>query len=84
MSKGRYANALERARGSAEDCLSRFRPEQRGTILLGALASVYGVDEGGSRGNDRVDGRAAGGSIGRKRPFSYLSSPDSFASSIRK
>jgi hypothetical protein len=46
MSKGRYANALERARGSAEFYLAHFRPEWRGVSLLEVLASVYGKEEG--------------------------------------
>ena len=46
MSKGRYTNALERARVPAENCLARFRPERHGAIFLEVLASVYGVDEG--------------------------------------
>jgi hypothetical protein len=46
MSKGRYANALERAGVAAEDYPTRFHPEQRGTILLGVLAGLYGKEEG--------------------------------------
>jgi hypothetical protein len=46
MSKGRCANALERARVAPEYYLARFRPEWRGVSLLEVLASVYGVDEG--------------------------------------
>jgi len=32
---------------AAEDYLAHFPPERRGVILLGALASVYGKEEGG-------------------------------------
>jgi hypothetical protein len=45
--KGQYTNVLERAKVTAEDYLAHFPPEQRGTILLGALASVYGKEDGG-------------------------------------
>ena len=38
---------LERAKAAAEDYLAHFPPEQRGAILLGALASVYGKEDGG-------------------------------------
>jgi hypothetical protein len=48
MSKGSYANVLERAKAAAEDYLAHFPPGQRGAILLGALASVYGKEDGGS------------------------------------
>ena len=48
MGKGQYANVLERARAAAEDYLAHFPPQRRGAILLGALASVYGKDEGGA------------------------------------
>jgi len=47
MGKGQYASVLERARASAENYLAHFPPERRGAILLGALASVYGKEEGG-------------------------------------
>lgn len=47
MGKGSYANVLERAKAAAEDYLAHFPPGQRGAILLGALASVYGKEEGG-------------------------------------
>ena len=43
-SDGRF----ERARRAVEDYLAHFPPERRGTILLGALVSVYGKDGGGS------------------------------------
>ncbi|MCB8985808.1 MAG: hypothetical protein H6659_18415 [Ardenticatenaceae bacterium] len=46
MGKGQYASVLERARVAAEDYLAHFPPEQRGAILLGALASVYGKEDG--------------------------------------
>lgn len=46
--KGQYTNVLERAKAAAEDYLAHFPPERRGAILLGALASVYGKDEGGA------------------------------------
>lgn len=45
--KGQYTNVLEQARAAAEDYLAHFPPEQRGSILLGALASVYGKEDGG-------------------------------------
>lgn len=47
MGKGGYENVLERAKAAAEDYLAHFPPERRGAILLGALASVYGKEEGG-------------------------------------
>ena len=46
--KGQHANVLERARAAAEDYLAHFPPERRGSILLGALASVYGKEDGGA------------------------------------
>lgn len=46
--KGQYANVLERAKAAAEDYLAHFPPERRGAILLGALASVYGKEDGGA------------------------------------
>ncbi len=46
MGKGQYANVLERAKVTAEDYLAHFPPERRGAILLGALASVYGKEDG--------------------------------------
>ncbi|MCA9947907.1 MAG: hypothetical protein KC449_30705, partial [Anaerolineales bacterium] len=46
--KGQHANVLERARAAAEDYLAHFPPERRGAILLGALASVYGKEDGGA------------------------------------
>jgi hypothetical protein len=48
MGKGKYANVLERAKAVAEDYLDHFPPERRKPILLGALASVYGNERGGS------------------------------------
>jgi hypothetical protein len=42
------ANLLERAKYAAEDYLAHFPPQRRGTILLGALASIYGKEDGGS------------------------------------
>ena len=45
--KGQHANVLGRAKAAAEDYLAHFPPERRGAILLGALASVYGKDDGG-------------------------------------
>ncbi|MCC6604711.1 MAG: hypothetical protein IT327_15995 [Anaerolineae bacterium] len=48
MGKGQYASVLERARASAEDYLAHFPPERCGAILLGALASVYGKEDGGA------------------------------------
>ena len=48
MGKGQYASVLERARVAAEDYLAHFPPERRGSILLGALASVYGKEDGGA------------------------------------
>ncbi|HIP71345.1 MAG TPA: hypothetical protein EYH05_08115 [Anaerolineae bacterium] len=47
MGKGQHANVLERAKYAAEDYLAHFPPERRGAILLGALASVYGKEDGG-------------------------------------
>ena len=38
---------MERAKYAAEDYLAHFPPERRGAILLGALASVYGKEDGG-------------------------------------
>jgi hypothetical protein len=46
--RGQYASVLERAKEAAEDYLAHFPPERRGGILLGALASVYGKEQGGS------------------------------------
>ena len=46
--KGQHANVLERARAAAEDYLAHFPPDRRGAILLGALASVYGKEDGGA------------------------------------
>ena len=48
MGKGLHANVLERAKAAAEDYLMHFPPERRGAILLGALASVYEKEDGGS------------------------------------
>ncbi|MCZ7673837.1 MAG: hypothetical protein M5U34_45310 [Chloroflexi bacterium] len=48
MGKGQHVNVLERAKYAAEDYLAHFPPDRRGTILLGALASVYGKAEGGA------------------------------------
>jgi hypothetical protein len=48
MGKGGYENVLERAKAEVEDYLAHFPPERRREILLGALASVYGKEEGGS------------------------------------
>lgn len=48
LGKGQYATVLERAKAVAEDYLAHFPPEQRGLVLLGALASVYGKEDGGS------------------------------------
>jgi hypothetical protein len=45
--KGQYTNVLERAKVAAEDYLAHFPPEQRGAILVGALASVDGKEDGG-------------------------------------
>jgi hypothetical protein len=44
--KGQYQSVLERARLGVVDYLSYFPPVQRQRILLGALGSVYGGDEG--------------------------------------
>lgn len=46
MGKSQYTSVLERAKAAAEDYLAHFPPEQRGAILLGALASVYGKEDG--------------------------------------
>jgi hypothetical protein len=48
MGKGQYASVLERSKAAAEDYLAHFPPERRGAILLGALASVYGKEDGGA------------------------------------
>ena len=48
MGRGKHANVLERAKYAVEDYLAHFPPEQRGAILLGALASVYGKEDGGA------------------------------------
>jgi hypothetical protein len=45
---GKHTNVLERAKAAAEDYLAHFPPERRGVILLGALASVYGKEAGGT------------------------------------
>ncbi|MBK8900272.1 MAG: hypothetical protein IPM53_03745 [Anaerolineaceae bacterium] len=45
--KGQQANVLERAKAATEDYLAHFPPERRGAIMLGALASVYGKEDGG-------------------------------------
>jgi hypothetical protein len=44
----KHTNVLEQAKAAAEDYLAHFPPERRGAILLGALASVYGKEKGGS------------------------------------
>jgi len=46
--KQKRENVPEYAKQAVEDYLAHFPPERRGAILLGALASVYGKDEGGS------------------------------------
>jgi hypothetical protein len=46
--RGDHANLLERAKYAAEDYLAHFPPRRRGTILLGALASIYGKEDGSS------------------------------------
>jgi hypothetical protein len=48
MGKGQHDTVLERAKYAAEDYLAHFPPERRGAILLGALASVYGKEDGGA------------------------------------
>jgi hypothetical protein len=48
MGKGQYATALERAKYAVNDYLAHFPPERRSAVLLGALASIYGKDGGGS------------------------------------
>jgi len=48
MGKGQHASVLERAKAAAEDYMVHFPPERRGVILLGALASVYGKEDGGA------------------------------------
>ena len=48
MGKGYHSSVLERAKVAAEDYLAHFSPEKRGAILLGALASVYGKEDGGA------------------------------------
>ncbi|WP_420640466.1 hypothetical protein [Candidatus Leptofilum sp.] len=44
---GHHTGVLERAKAAAEDYLAPFPPERRWAILLGALASVYGKEDGG-------------------------------------
>ncbi len=46
--KRQHANVLERAKVTVEDYLAHFPSERRGAILLGALASVYGKEDGGT------------------------------------
>jgi hypothetical protein len=46
--KGQCTNILEQAKAAAEDYLAHFPPERRRAILLGALASVYGKEDGGA------------------------------------
>ena len=48
MGKGHHTGVLERAKAAAEDYLAHFPPERRWAILLGALASVYGKEDGGA------------------------------------
>jgi hypothetical protein len=48
MGKGGHENVLERAKAEVEDYLAHFPPGRRGQILVGALASVYEKDGGGS------------------------------------
>ena len=48
MGRAQYSNVLERAKCAAEDYLAHFPPERRGSILLGALASVYGKESSGA------------------------------------
>ena len=48
MGKGQHDTVLERAKYAAEDYLAHFPPEPREAMLLGALASVYGKEDGGS------------------------------------
>ncbi len=45
--KGQNVSPLEQAKAAVEDYLMHFPPEQLGTILLGALASVYGKEDSG-------------------------------------
>jgi hypothetical protein len=45
---GQHASVLERAIVAVEDYLAHFPLEKRGGILLGALASVYGKEDGGA------------------------------------
>lgn len=47
MGNGQYITVLERIKYVAEDYMAHFPPERRGAILLGALTSVYGKEEGG-------------------------------------
>jgi hypothetical protein len=67
LGKGQYVTVLERAKAEAEDYLAYFPPEQHGAILLGALASVYGKEDGGSdtavwlaRGKDKANASPLG------------------------
>jgi hypothetical protein len=48
LGKGHHPTVLERAKYAVEDYLAHFPPERRGAILLGALASVYGKEDGGA------------------------------------
>ena len=45
--KQKRENVLGDAKQAVEDYLAHFPPERRGQILLGALASVYGKEDGG-------------------------------------
>jgi len=59
--KGQHANVLERAKVAAEDYLAHFPPGKRGAILLGALASVYGKEDGGADTAVWLAGNKGGG-----------------------
>jgi len=66
--KQKLENVLEHAKQAVENYLSHFPPERRGVILLGALASVYGKDEGGM---DTVVWWGGSKGVEGKRPFRH-------------
>ncbi len=67
--KRKQDNVLAYAKQTVEDYLSHFPPERRGQILLGALASVYGKNEGGS---DTAVWLGESKEMGEKRPLAGI------------
>jgi hypothetical protein len=62
--------------GSAEDCLSRLRPEWGGASLLEVLASVYGKEDWGADTAVWLDVlREEALSVGGNGRFSWLAGP---------